>query len=161
MAEFDKISVCFYPDLQRFFARLRLNLKRNFNYNEKFSAYCCSVWQPFTPFAFPRCTCTLEKADAALFRLAINKSWPFSNLLMFPEHLRKPIEQVLMLHRTLIAVLTFLSFLRISSHRNIPIPKGFGCYNKLFSLDSIRRKFERGTLTYFAEKTIDGVPAFL
>ena len=44
--EFNKIGVCYYPDLQKFFARLRLNLKEIFNYEEKFSAYCCfRIWR--------------------------------------------------------------------------------------------------------------------
>lgn len=158
--EFDKISVCFYPDLQRFFARLRLNLKRNFNYNEKFSAYCCSEYGSHSHRSHFHVALYIRKADAALFRLAINKSWPFSNLLMFPRAFEEA-------HRASSYVASYVNsgsnfpqFLKNFFPPKHSYSKGFGCYNKLFSLDSIRRKFERGTLTYFAEKTIDGVPAF-
>ena len=40
--EFGKIGVCYYKDYQQFAARLRLNLKRHYNYEGKILIYACS-----------------------------------------------------------------------------------------------------------------------
>lgn len=159
--EHNKIGVCYYPDLQRFFARLRLNLKRNFNYNEKFSAYCCSEYGTNKKSLRPHFHVLLwiRKDDAALFRAAINKSWPFSNILLWSQNFQEAFRAASYVASYVNCTADFPNFLKKFFPTKHSFSKGFGCGNKLFSLDSILQRFERGSLTYTCTKTIHGIPS--
>ena len=161
--EFGKIGVCYYPDLQKFFARLRLNLKRNFNYNGKFSAYCCSEYGTNKKSLRPHFHVLLwiRKSDAALFRAAINKSWSYSNILLWDKSFEEALSAASYVASYVNCTSDFPNFLKKFFPTKHSFSKGFGCGNKLFSLDSILQKFERGSLSYFAQKTINGIPTIV
>ena len=83
--EFNKISVNYYPDYQHFMARLRLNLKRNFNYDKPFKTYACSEYGAKSHRSHFHLLMDIPKGDYETFRSAIIKSWPFSDLSKFPR----------------------------------------------------------------------------
>ena len=156
--EFNKIGVCYYPDLQKFFARLRLNLIRNFNYNEKFSAYCCSEYGGSSYRPHFHILLWIRKADSEIFRAAINKSWPFSNLLMFPRAFEEAHRAASYVSSYVNCGTNFPKFLKKTFPPKHSYSKGFGCGNKLFSLPSVLQKFQSGHLTYFSQKVREGIP---
>ena len=156
--EYNHIGVTYYPDLQRFFARLRLNLKRNFDYNEKFSAYCCSEYGSKSHRPHFHILLWIRKTDAEIFRTAINKSWPFSNILLFPRAFEEALRAASYVASYVNCTSDFPNFLKTFFPAKHSYSKGFGCGNKLFSLDSILERFRRGSLTYFPTKTINGLP---
>lgn len=157
--EYNKIGVCYYPDLQKFFARLRLNLKRNFNYEEKFSAYCCSEYGGHSLRPHMHILLYIRKGDSEIFRAAINKSWPFSNLLMFPRAFEPAFRAASYCASYVNCGSNFPKFLKCTFPPKHSYSKGFGCGNKLFSLDSILQKYERGNLTYFVQSVKEGLPS--
>ena len=156
--EYNHIGVCYYPDVQKFFARLRLNLKRNFKYDKSFSAYICSEYGTKSLRSHFHIALNIPKDDEDIFRAAIDKSWPFSNILLFPRAFEKAFRASSYLASYVNSPSDFPRFLKLFFPPKHSYSKGFGCGNKLFSLDSILERFYRGHLTYFTLKTFDGLP---
>ena len=156
--EFNKIGVAYYPDLQKFFARLRLNLKRNFNYEKQFSCYCCSEYgsRSFRPHF--HILMFIPKADSEIFRAAINKSWSFSNILLFPRTFEQALRGSSYVASYVNCGSDFPQFLKYAFPPKHSYSKGFGCGSKLFSLSSILSKFYSGHLTCFIQKDMHGKP---
>ena len=159
--EFDKIGVCYYPDLQQFFARLRLNLKRFFNYDKPFTSYNCSEYGTASLRPHFHVAMHIPKADAEIFRAAINKSWPFSNILMFKRSFEEALSCSSYVASYVNCGSKFPNFLKRTFPPKHSYSKGYGCGNKFFSLDSILSKFYRGHLSCFVQKTKQGIPTIV
>lgn len=156
--EHDKIGVCYYPDLQNFFARLRLNLKRKYNYDKDFKAYCCSEYGSKSHRPHMHCLLWISKGDSETFRSAIIESWPFSDLSRFPRAFEKAFRASSYVASYVNSGSKFPQFLKTYFKTKHSYSKGFGCSNKLFQPDKILDKFYRGHLTYFVQKDIEGIP---
>lgn len=156
--EYNHIGVCYYPDLQKLFARLRLNLIRNFNYEEKFSAYCTSEYGGVSYRPHFHILLWIRKTDKEIFRAAINKSWPFSNILLFPRSFEAAYRAASYVSSYVNCGADFPKFLKCTFPPKHSYSKGFGMGNKLFQLDKVLEKFKRGHLTYFAQKVVNGIP---
>ena len=72
-----------------FYGSFRLNLKRNFNYNETFKAYCCSEYGSKSHRPHFHILFFIRRGDFEIMRSAIIASWPFSNLQNFPRAIEK------------------------------------------------------------------------
>ena len=121
--EYGKIGVCYYKDYQGFAARLRLNLKRHYNYEGKLFIYACSSSELGLSGRISTCLFSVKsqrKHSCVLPSLRVGR------FLIYHDS-REPLKEVskvhLMLHRTLISLLSFHLFLKITSNRNIRIPK--------------------------------------
>ena len=77
-------------------------------------------------------SCGLEKQIQKSFELPLIRVGRLVIYSCSQEVLKKPFRAASYVRRMLIAVLTFLSFLNLSSKTFI-YSKGFGCGNKLFS----------------------------
>lgn len=78
-ADNNKIGVCFYKDIQDFIKRLRINLKRHYNYEKLFRFYCCSEYGPTTCRPHFHGLLFINPADYPMFKRAIAASWSFDD----------------------------------------------------------------------------------
>lgn len=152
-----KIGVAYYPDLQHFLARLRLNLKRNYNFNHEFKCFCCSeygagrikgkgVFRPHFHVLF-----WIPKGTYQSFRSAVVASWPYGDLSRFPRAVEKAFRASSYVASYVNCGSDFPNFLRKYFSPKHSYSKGFGMSNELFSLDKILEKFSCGHLTLFMQ----------
>ena len=80
------VSVSYYPDIQNFFKRLRINLQRKYNYDDPFTFYSCSEYGETYARAhfhlligFKRRNSFSQSEDFMLWKSAIISSWPFAS----------------------------------------------------------------------------------
>lgn len=154
-----KIGVCFYPDVQRFIARLRLNLKRNFNYEESFKTYCCSEYGSKSKRPHFHLLCYIRKGDFSLFRSAIIASWPFSNLRNFERSVEKAFRASSYVASYVNSGDKFPNFLKDYFKPKHSYSKGFGLGLFVFQLREILERFKRGTLSFNTLITKNGIPS--
>ena len=162
-----KIGVTYYPDVQKFLARLRLNLKRNFNFNHEFKAFCCSeygagriegkgIFRPHFHLLF-----WIPKGTFEVFRSAVVSSWPFGDLQNFPRSIERTYKASSYVASYVNCGSDFPNFLKLYFPPKHSYSKGFGMSNKLFSLASVLEKFYRGHLTLFVQKSDKvGMPVY-
>lgn len=152
------IGVSFYPDLQKFMARLRLNLKRSFSYEEPFKVYCCSEYgaKSFRPHF--HLLFFYRKGDFEIFRDAVIKSWPFSNLSLWPRAFEKCFRGSSYVASYVNCGSNFPTFLRTYFKPKHSYSKGFGVGNSLFNLSSLLSHFDRGTLSFGMLTNKNGLP---
>lgn len=149
-----KIGVTYYPDVQRFIARLRLNLKRNYNYDYPFKTYICSeygagkkkghgIYRPHFHILL-----SAPKGNFKTLRDAIVSSWPYGDLSNRPRAIEVAYNAKSYVSSYVNCGNDFPFFLKKYFAPKHSYSKGYGCCNDLFSLRSILAKFERGHLTY-------------
>ena len=158
--EHGKIGVTYYPDLQRFMARLRLNLKRVFKYDKLFKAFCCSEYGTKSLRPHMHLLFFYPKGDFEVMRSAIVKSWPFSNLQNFPRSIEKCFRGASYVASYVNNGSRFPDFLKSYFKPKHSYSKGFGLGNRYFSLRSILHAFERGSLSYGVAKITGGSLSF-
>lgn len=73
-----QIGVCYYPDLQKFHKRLKINLKRKYNYHGYFKAYNCSEYgeNSLRPHFHLLIFTENTREMYAILRSAVIASWP-------------------------------------------------------------------------------------
>lgn len=156
--EHDRIGVCYYPDLQHFIARLRLNLKRNFNYDKSFKTFSCSEYGSASNRPHFHLLLFYSKGDFEILRNAIIASWPFSNLQNFPRAIEKCFRGASYVASYVNCGSDFPSFLAKYFKPKHSYSKGFGLGNPNFSLPKILEYFERGSLSYGMLRDKQGIP---
>lgn len=156
--EHNKIGVCYYPDLQHFLARLRLNLKRNYNYDKPFKTYSCSEYGAKSQRPHFHILLFCAKGDTEILRSAIIASWPFSDLSKWPRAIEKCYRGSSYVASYVNSGSNFPSFLKKYFKPKHSYSKGFGLANPNFGLCSILSLFERGSLAYGALRDKQGIP---
>lgn len=151
--EHGKIGVCYYPDMQAFMARLRLNLKRLFSYDKKFLAFSCSEYGSNSLRPHFHLLFFYPKGDFEVMRSAVIKSWPFSNLQDFPRAIEKCYRGASYVASYVNNGCKFPDFLKTYFRPKHSYSKGFGLGNRFFNLRYILDAFERGSLSYNSIKT--------
>ena len=151
--EHGKIGVAYYPDMQHFMARLRLNLKRLFSYDKKFLAFCCSEYGSKSLRPHFHLLFFYPKGDFEVMRNAIIKSWPFSNLQMWNRAIEKCFRGASYVASYVNNGSKFPDFLKTYFRPKHSYSKGFGMGNRFFSLRYILGAFNRGSLSYHTIKT--------
>jgi len=153
------IGVTYYPDVQRFMSRLRLNLKRNFDYDEPFKAFCCSEYGSKSHRPHFHLLLWVPKGTAEKFRTAIFTSWPFGDIQRFKD---KTVQIAFNASSYVASYVNcdskFPVFLREYFKPKHSYSKDFGFGNRLFQLPFILEKFKRGTLSYSLSKVREGLP---
>lgn len=154
-----KVGICWYPDVQNFYKRLRQNLRRKYNFYDSFKFFSCCEYGSYTQRPHFHLLIYIPSFAEQVFRDAIVESWPYADC-----------------HRTR----DFIEVARdcasyVSSYVNgngcfskvltNPYTKqrhsyshGFGMSNPEFNLTKIQEKVRRGTLAYSRKAVIDGVP---
>lgn len=74
-----RVGVCRYRDVQNFYKRLRINLKRHYGYEDGFTTFTCSEYGPTTGRPHFHALVFIPSAKEALFRRCIIESWPYAD----------------------------------------------------------------------------------
>ena len=156
--EYNKISVNFYPDYQHFMARLRLNLKRNFNYDKPFKTYACSEYGTVSHRAHFHLLMDIPTGDIETFRSAIAASWPFSNISRFPRAVEKAFRGSSYVASYVNSGSDFPKFLERYFKPKHSYSKDYGFGNSFFRIDSLLAHFNRGTMSYRVLRDKPGIP---
>lgn len=75
----DKIGVIHYADIQNFIKRLRINLKRHYNYADYFKFFSCAEYGGKTCRPHFHLLVFIPQRFVETFRYAIAESWPFAD----------------------------------------------------------------------------------
>lgn len=73
----DRVGICYYPDLQRFFKRLRINLKRKYNCYEPFTYFACSEYGGKYKRPHFHVLLFTKQTFYDTFARAINEAWSY------------------------------------------------------------------------------------
>lgn len=152
----NKIGVCFYKDYQDFIARLRLNLKRIYGYEDKLLLYACSEYgtQSYRPHF--HLLVFIKKSGSSFLRDAVITSWPFSNIGRFKRSFERCFKGASYVASYINQSSNFPLFLKIYQKQKHSYSKGFGLANKEYSLDKILQKIRNGYLAYSVAKQVGG-----
>ena len=156
-----KIGVAFYPDLQKFMARLRLNLVRDYKYEAPFKVYCCSEYGTKSLRPHFHLLFFIRKGDFEIFRNAVVKSWPFSNLSLWPRAFEKCFRGSSYVASYVNCGSRFPTFLKTYFKPKHSYSKGFGVGNALFNLSSILSHFDRGLMSFGMQTNKNGFPTIV
>ena len=143
------IGVCYYPDLQRFVARLRLNLNRFYNVDYTFKTYCCSEYGTKKLRPHFHLLLWIPKGTAKTFRSAIIKSWLYGDIQNSPRRFEKAFRASSYVASYVNKPDGFPDFLTTYFNCSHSYSKYFGLCSNDFTLSSILSKFHRGHLTRF------------
>ena len=147
----NKIGVCYYPDIQEFVARLRINLNRHYGFTESFKAFCCSEYGTKSLRPHGHLLLWIPKGTFETFRNAINESWPYGDLSKFDRTVEKAFRASSYVASYVNCSSSFPVFLKTYFKPKHSYSKDFGCNANLFSLSTLLSKFERGHITYFKQ----------
>lgn len=153
-----KIGIAYYPDVQRFIARLRLNLKRLYNYEKPFKTFICSEYGSKSHRPHMHILLFCNKGDSATLRSAIIASWPFSNLSLFPRAIEKSFRGASYVASYVNSGSDFPTFIRKFFPPKHSYSKGFGLNRSVFTLSSILEHFRKGTLAFSVLRNEQGIP---
>ena len=156
----NQISIIYYPDLQNFYKRLRINLKRHYNYDEPFTFFACAEYGPTTFRAHFHTLLFIPQSYEQMFRNAIVESWPYAN----SERTRKYIE----LARN--AASYVASYVNCSSsvpslfknrvfRQKHSYSKNFGLASSDFGLLEILKKADNRDMSYRKLLNREGIPS--
>lgn len=159
----DRVSVCLYSDLQKFYKRLRQDLYRVYHVEPKFSSFSCSEYGGRTQRAHFHLLLFIPKNQVETYRSAICKAWPYGN----KYHSRRFVELVREDASSYVASYvncgsSLSTFLKKNNFRQKhSYSKGFGVSSQCFSLPSLLEKVNRGTFYYSKRISRDGVPTIV
>lgn len=153
-----KIGVIYYPDVQDFVERLRVNLRRNYGFDKNFKVYCTGEYGTKSKRPHFHVLMWIPKGSFETFRAAINASWPFSRICDFDRRVEKCFRAASYVASYVNQSDNFPDFLKVYFKPKHSFSKDFGCNLGVYSLASILSKFQRGTLSYFKQVTKDGQP---
>lgn len=163
------IGVTYYPDFQHFVARLRINLKRNFAYDKPITTFLCSEYGTKSKRPHAHLLLWVPKGDEEVVRSAVFESWPYGDISRWElsEHGEIVYPAVQRAFRAATYVASYVNcgddfpkFLKAFFKPKHSYSKGFGLSSRLFQLDTILQKFQRGHLTYYCRKDKQGCSVF-
>lgn len=73
----DKVTVHCYSDIQKFLKRVRVNLKRHYNYDQSFNYFSCLEYGSTTNRTHSHLLLFIPKESESIFRAVISESWPY------------------------------------------------------------------------------------
>ena len=159
--QFGKIGVAYYPDVQHFVARLRLNLKRNYNYDYPITTFSVSEYgsKSLRPHFHLLLWC--RKGDKEILRNAISESWPFSDMPSFPRSIEEAFRASSYVASYVNCDTDFPSFLKSYFKPKHSYSKGFGCNADMLRLPKILEKLRRGSLSFYRQIDKQGIPTIV
>lgn len=158
----DCVSVNWFSDFQDFFKRLRINLKRHYNYEKYFSFFQVAEYGGHTYRSHGHGLLFIPREDEAVFRSAIVKSWPYadkSRTAKFIEVARDAASYVSSYVNSHTDVLPLMSLDNFRQKHSSS--KNFGCMLECFSLPKILEKINAGDLVYNRRVKFDGKTSVL
>lgn len=146
------IGVCYYPDLQNFVSKLRINLKRFYHVEYPFKTFCCSEYGTKRQRPHFHLLLWIPKGTSQTFRSAIIKSWPYGDIQNHPKRFERAYRASSYVASYVNKPDGFPDFLKIYFDCSHSYSKHFGLACPDFLLSSILSKFHRGHLTMFKQK---------
>ena len=152
-----KVGVPYYPDYQHFLARLRLNLKRHYNYEEKFSVFACSEYGEVSLRPHFHLLLFIRKDDVEVFRSAVFESWPFADLWRFFKYVNgeKIYKCFQVAYNASSYVASYVNggdklsdFCRLYFAPKHSYSKGFGLARSSFSLSSLLSALDKHEMSF-------------
>lgn len=156
------VGVCWYPDIQNFFKRLRINLLRHYNYEKKFTYFACSEYGGQTLRPHFHGLIFIEPSAEDLFRCAIVESWPYAD----SDRTREFIEVARDCASYVASYVNGNAFIsRTFSgsrlfHQKHSYSHGFGASIDSFRLTKILENADRGAMCFNREVLIDGIRSY-
>lgn len=166
----DRVGICYYPDVQNFFKRLRMNLKRKYGFQNNFTYYACSEYGG--KYSRPHFHVLLftKKEFYPLFERAINEAWPYDYHV--PQRKRIEIARnaaayvASYVNRSNVVPLLFQGSKNDQKHS---YSQGFGLRKKCFTLDALFSSFLKRDFTFITEhvfksgcsSTVSVVPTYI
>lgn len=154
----DRVGILYYKDLQNFVKRLRINLKRRYNYEQSFTFFSCSELGPTTHRPHFHCLLFIPKDDVSIFRKAVVESWPFadsSRTAKYIEVARDAASYVSSYVNRDSDIPTFFENNDVRPKHSYS--KAFGLAPADFSLPKILEKADNGNMCYTKLVKRDGV----
>lgn len=156
--DFDKVGVCYYPDVQDFLKRLRQNLKRNFGFDKQFSYFSCSEYggDSFRPHY--HLLLFIPKESEAAFRSAVDASWLYDDKCALPRRIEVARNPASYLSSYVNCGSDFPSFFKKDCFRQKhSYSLNFGAVLDCFSLRSILLSADRKVMSYYSLRNVGGV----
>ena len=144
----NRIGISFYPDYQHFCARLRINLKRKFNFNGKLQVYNVSEYGESTLRPHFHLLVYSSGIDYTSLRNAIVESWPFSNLDKRNRSIELAENPASYIASYVNRGSSFPSFLEKYFKPKWSYSKGFGLAKVEFSASNVYEAYRKGALQY-------------
>lgn len=145
----DSVGLCVYSDAQKFLKRLRINLKRHYNYDRKFSYYLCSEYGRHRHRPHFHILIFVPTESEQLFRSAIAESWSYDDKRFLSRSIEVAKNMASYLSGYVNKSVGFSDlFTKGDFKQKHSYSRGFGSMLAAFSLGSILEKIEQRTLTY-------------
>lgn len=154
----NRIGVCYYPDLQKFYKRFRQNLVRHYGYNGKFTTFSVSEYGGQTQRPHFHLLIFCEASAWEIFRDCVDESWPFNDKVRCPLYVDIARDAASYVSSYVNCGSSLSSVLQTSPFRQKhSYSKGFGLALVSFSLAQIRKKIVSGDLWYYSTVVRDGI----
>lgn len=144
-----KIGVIYYKDLQNFFKRLRINLKRHYDYDTPFKFFACAEYGGKTLRPHFHFLVYIRPSDEEKFRRSIVASWPFANRSRTEKFIEVARDAAGYVSSYVNRGAHFPAFLSNHFPPKATYSKHFGHNDENFTLDKILQKTSEGYLRYF------------
>lgn len=159
--DFDKIGVCYFPDVQNFIKKLKVNLYRSYGLSNTFSYFCCTEYGPSSqrPHIHLVFYCKKDSFSLSKYKVAITKSWSFSDLRKLPRSIEIAVDVAGYIASYVNCSDTIPSLFQSCSEfkQKHSYSHSFGMANSAFSLENISKAYDKRTLKYSVSKVRDGV----
>ena len=154
----DYIGVCWYPDIQKFYKRLRSNLQRKYNYEKYFSFFSCTELGSHTYRPHAHGLLFVGRCDEALFRSAIIEAWPYADRRRTSKYVELARDCASYVASYVNGGSDLLPLMQVDSFKpKHTYSKDFGCMLDCFKLPQILQKIDSGDLCYYRQQKFDGV----
>lgn len=156
----DRIGVCYYKDIQDFFKRLDINLKRRYGFKGKYSRFACHEYGTKGKRPHFHLVVFCKAVDVQMLQSAINEAWPFDRGKA--RHRKCERARGSVANYVASYVNSFATFHPLLSSRafrsRCSYSRGFGLAPSDFSVDSLVSKASQGCLEWSFETLVQRVP---
>ena len=158
----DKVTVHCYSDIQKFLKRVRINLKRHFDYVKPFTYFSCLEYGSTTHRTHSHLLLFIPKEAESIFRAVISESWPYEIRSLLAKGIEVARDAATYVASYTNSISSFHPFYSASDFRNKHhYSLDLGVRSDCFQLSSVLEKVRRGNLFYNVTKvTNSGVVQF-
>lgn len=159
-----KIGICYYPDVQNFFKKLKVNLKRQYNYDCKVQNlrpqfYCTSEYgsEHYRPHF--HILLSVPKESYEIFKSAVLKSWTYAFRDITASHIEPAVSAASYAATYVNKPASFPEILKTDVLKEKhSYSQGYGMGLECFSLDKILESIRDGDMRYRRTSYKNGVP---
>lgn len=144
-----KIGVIYFPDIQNFNKRLRMNLKRLYNYEKKIKIFNCTEYGPKSQRPHAHLLIFARGLSQDAFHAAVIRSWPYGRRIRNKESCQLVFDDPAGYVSSYVNCNSYVPlFLAEYFKPKHSASKFFGHGRKSFLLEEISKKVREGNLTY-------------